>query len=109
MPKNKADPDVDFDVNDPEACRRFLATSPEAQAWMASPEGRRALRPTLLKFLGSVGITPEVDTETGEIMVNAPALIAALGLNEAEALEEIQKAGMGAVKVVPSERLKPLQ
>ena len=82
-----------------EADREFL-DSPEMLAFSQSPEGKRLLRPGLLKFLAEVGITPQIDTETGELVIDAAALAAALGT---------PVSGMDGAKVVPAGRLKPLQ
>ena len=83
---------------DDEEVRDFLA-------FAATEEGQRVLRPSLMKFLASVGIAPQVDATTGELVVDFPAVCAALGLDPAE---EAERAG-GHVRTVPADRLKPLQ
>lgn len=90
--------------NDDDERFHFLQR-PDVQSLIDSPEGRRLLRPGLLKFLAAVGVQPQVDAATGELVVDGPAIIAALGLNEAEELEKLGE----AVRVVPADRLKPLQ
>jgi hypothetical protein len=77
----------------------------DMQALAATEEGRRLLRPGLLKFLSSVGITPQVDATTGELVVDFPAVCAALGIDPAEEAEQVQ----GHLRMVPSDRLKPVQ
>ncbi len=77
----------------------------DMHALTATEEGRRLLRPGLLKFLSSVGITPQVDAITGELVVDFSAVCAALGIDPAEEAEQVRD----HLKAVPSDRLNPLQ
>jgi hypothetical protein len=58
------------------------------------------------KLLAALGVTPIVDAATGEVAVPVAALAAALGLSEAEMLEQ---AGRNGAKHVPADQVHPLQ
>jgi hypothetical protein len=75
-------------------------------AIFADPEVQRLLRPKLLKLLAALGVTPIVDAATGEVAVPVAALAAALGLSEAEMLEQV---GPNGAKHVPADQVHPLQ
>jgi hypothetical protein len=70
------------------------------------PELLRIVRPKLLALLSDMGIAPVVDEGTGDIMVPIAAIAAALGMTEGDALAA---AGPDGARVVPVDRLRPLQ
>jgi hypothetical protein len=78
MSNNKGNPDMSEDY---EARLRFLQR-PDVRQFA---ERRRLLRPSLLKFLASIGVKPMIDEATGEIVVSADAFAARL--------ETVRKAG----------------
>jgi hypothetical protein len=87
--------------------QRFL-NRPDVLAFAQSPEGMKLLRPGLLRFLADVGVTPQVDSATGEVVVDMPTMIAALGITEDEAAEILGDQTDNA-RIIPADRLKPLQ
>jgi hypothetical protein len=92
------------DMTDDEERQHFL-NLPEVRAFAESPEGQRLLRPITMKFLADIGVAPQVDEETGQVVINPLAVIEKLGLDPDEELEKLGD----AVRTFPSNRLKPLQ
>jgi hypothetical protein len=95
-------------ADDDESNRRFLER-PDVRRFAESPEGQRLLRPGLLKFMADAGVKPQVDAATGEVVVTMADIARMFGIPKAESIGHLNAAGMGEGKVIPPDRLKPLQ
>jgi hypothetical protein len=95
---------TDMPTDDDEARRQYLM-KPDVQSLLETPEAQRLMRPKLLELLAEIGVQPQVDAATGELAIDFPAVCAALGLDPVEATEQVR----GQVRMVPADRLKPLQ
>ena len=92
-------------VPDDDEARRQFMNRPDVRAFAESPEGARLLWPITAKFLGDIGVVPQVDAEAGTVVIDMADICEKLGL---DAADEIEKLG-DSVITVPADRLKPLQ
>jgi hypothetical protein len=71
---------------------------------LADPAVQRLLRPITLRFLASLGLSPMVDSATGDAVVSVDMIAKALGIPVDDAIEAT---GDDAV-AVPTDQARPL-